>query len=182
MEWLPIPVFLLGELHEQRSLVGYSPQGSQRVRHNWVTNIFIIIICNINIKVIYICIISCNRHKNRKFKGLRALCHFLFQGIFPTQGSNPGLPCCRWIFYQLSQLGSPGILEWVAYLFSSGSSRPRNQTGVSCIAGKFLTSWVTREAIENWKVSGQYDIDNNTINYIAKVLFCYHFFFCYHCN
>ena len=26
----------------------------------------------------------------------------LLQGIFPTQGSNPGLPYFRWIFYQLS--------------------------------------------------------------------------------
>ena len=28
------------------------------------------------------------------------------QGIFPTQGSNPGLPHCRWILYQLSHKGS----------------------------------------------------------------------------
>ena len=26
----------------------------------------------------------------------------LLQGIFPSQGSNPGLPPCRWILYQLS--------------------------------------------------------------------------------
>ena len=31
------------------------------------------------------------------------------QGIFPTQGSNPGLPHCRWILYQLSHKGSPII-------------------------------------------------------------------------
>ena len=29
------------------------------------------------------------------------------QGTFPTQGSNPGLPHCRWILYQLSHQGSP---------------------------------------------------------------------------
>ena len=29
-------------------------------------------------------------------------CHALFQGIFPTQRSNPGLPNCRWILYCLS--------------------------------------------------------------------------------
>ena len=52
-------------------------------------------------------------------------CHFLLQGIFPTQGSNPGLLHCRQIPYQLSCQGSPRILEWVAYPFSSGSSRPR---------------------------------------------------------
>ena len=31
----------------------------------------------------------------------------LLQGIFPTQGSNPGLPHCRRILYQLSYQGSP---------------------------------------------------------------------------
>ena len=31
----------------------------------------------------------------------------LFQGIFPTQESNSGLPHCRWIVYQLSHKGSP---------------------------------------------------------------------------
>ena len=30
----------------------------------------------------------------------------LLQGIFPTQGSNPGLPNCGRIFYQLSHSGS----------------------------------------------------------------------------
>ena len=34
----------------------------------------------------------------------------LLQGIFPTQGSNPSLPCCRRILYQLSHQGSPRIL------------------------------------------------------------------------
>ena len=50
----------------------------------------------------------------------------LLQGIFPTQGSNPGLPHCRQILYQLSHKGSPRILEWVTYSFSSGSFQPRN--------------------------------------------------------
>ena len=70
----------------------------------------------------------------------------LLQGIFPTQGSNPGLPHCRRVLYQLSHKGSPRILEWVAYPFSSRSSQPRNQTGVSCIAGGFFTNWAMREA------------------------------------
>ena len=33
-------------------------------------------------------------------------CHALFQGIFPTQGSNPGILHCRWILYHLSHQGS----------------------------------------------------------------------------
>ena len=64
----------------------------------------------------------------------------LLQGFFPTQESNPGLPLCRQILYQLSYKGGPRILEWVAYPFPRGSSRPRNQTGVSCIAGGFFTN------------------------------------------
>ena len=38
------------------------------------------------------------------------------------------------------------ILEWVAISFSRGSSRPRGQTQVSCIAGRCFTLWATREA------------------------------------
>ena len=51
------------------------------------------------------------------------------------------------------------ILEWVAYPFSSGSSRPRNQTGVSCITGRFFTNWAIRGApiqsshiLKLWKI------------------------------
>ena len=73
-------------------------------------------------------------------------CHSLLKGIFPTQGSNPGLPHWERILYCLSHQGSPRILEWVAIPFSRGSSWPRNWTGVSCTAGGFFTSWATREA------------------------------------
>ena len=37
------------------------------------------------------------------------------------------------------------ILEWIAIPFSRVSCRPRGQTPVSCIVGKFFTSWVTRK-------------------------------------
>ena len=46
----------------------------------------------------------------------------LLQGIFPTQGSNPGLLHCRWFLYQLSHKGSPRILEW--YPFPSPGDPP----------------------------------------------------------
>ena len=42
------------------------------------------------------------------------------------------------------------ILEWVAMPFSRGSSRPRDQTQVSRIAGRFFTDWATREGQEHW--------------------------------
>ena len=70
----------------------------------------------------------------------------LLQGIVPPQGSNPGLLHCRQILYQLSRQGSPRILEWVAYLFSSRSSWPRNRSRVSWIAGGFFTNWAMKEA------------------------------------
>ena len=71
----------------------------------------------------------------------------LLQRIFPTQGSNPGLPHCRRILYQLSYKGSPRILECVVYPFSRGSSWPTNRTGVSFIAVGFFTNWAMREAV-----------------------------------
>ena len=70
----------------------------------------------------------------------------LLQGIFQTQGSNPGLLHCRQILYHLSHKGSPRILEWVAYPFFRGSSRPRNWIGVFCTAGRFFTKWAIKEA------------------------------------
>ena len=53
-------------------------------------------------------------------------CHALLQGIFPTQGLNPGLPHCRWILYCLGLQRKPKILEWVAHPFSKGTSQPRS--------------------------------------------------------
>ena len=47
-------------------------------------------------------------------------CHAVLLGIFPTQGSNPGLLHCRQILYQLSH---PGSLAEVALL--GGLSSPR---------------------------------------------------------
>ena len=71
----------------------------------------------------------------------------LLQGIFPTQELNSGLQHCRQILCQLSHKGSQRTLEWVAYPFSRGSSWPRNQTRVSCVAGGFFTNWAMREAL-----------------------------------
>ena len=70
----------------------------------------------------------------------------LLQGIFPTQGSNPGLLHCRQILLPVEPQGKPKN-EWIAYPFSSGSSWPRCQTMVSCIAGRFFATWAIREAL-----------------------------------
>ena len=46
-------------------------------------------------------------HEDSPGKNTGVGCHALLQGIFPTQGSNPGLPHCRQILYHLSHQGSP---------------------------------------------------------------------------
>ena len=91
-------------------------------------------------------------------------CHALLQGIFPIQRSNPGLPHCRQILYCLSHQGSPRILEWVAMSFSRESSQPRNWTEVSCISGRFFTSWATREAPKTTTIRSS----NPTLRYIPE--------------
>ena len=56
-------------------------------------------------------------------------CRALLQGIFPTQGSNPGLLHCRQILYHLSHQGSPRILEWVASPSPGDLPNPGIKTG-----------------------------------------------------
>ena len=57
----------------------------------------------------------------------------LLQGIFPTQGLNPGLPHCRWILYHLSHQGSSIILEWAIYPFSLKGPLLLQRNRVYCI-------------------------------------------------
>ena len=63
-------------------------------------------------------------HGDSPGKNSRVACHVLHQGIFPTQGSNPGLLHCRGILYWLSHQGSPRILEWVACLSQGDLPHP----------------------------------------------------------
>ena len=46
-------------------------------------------------------------HGNSPGKNARVGCHALLQGIFPTQGWNPGLLHCNQIPHQLNHQGSP---------------------------------------------------------------------------
>jgi len=60
------------------------------------------------------------------------------QGIFWTQGLNPGIPHCGQILCQLNHKGSPRILEWVACPFSSRSSDPGIKLGTPALQGNSL--------------------------------------------
>ena len=72
-------------------------------------------------------------------------CHFLLQGIFLTQGSNPGLPHCRQALYRLSHQESPGSTRQ--------SSKPAWEEGHSLRAGH----WSPR-ACENRRAGEQHKL------------------------
>ena len=57
---------------------------------------------------------------------------------------------CDPIDYMVHGILQARIREWVDFLFSKGSSQPRDQIQVSRIEGGFFTSWATREAQEYW--------------------------------
>ena len=55
------------------------------------------------------------------------------------------------------------ILEWVAFPFSGGSSQPRDRIQVSLTAGRFFTSWATRED------PFRYDLNQIPFDYTVEV-------------
>ena len=70
-------------------------------------------------------------------------------GELPNPGIEPRSPALQVDSLPAEHKGSPRILEWVAYPFSSRSSLPRNRTGVYSIAGGFFTNWAMRKAPES---------------------------------
>ena len=60
------------------------------------------------------------------------------------------LTLCDPMGYTVHGILQDRILEWVAFLFSKGSPKPRDKTKVSHIAGRFFTVWATRKAQEYW--------------------------------
>ena len=56
------------------------------------------------------------------------------------------LTLCDPMAYTVHGILQVRILEWIAFHFSRRSSQPRNWTQVSRTAGRFFTSWTTREA------------------------------------
>ena len=57
---------------------------------------------------------------------------FLPTTVFTTQGSNPGLPHCRWILYQLSHKGSPRIPRILPLLQEIFPTQDSNQGLLHC--------------------------------------------------
>ena len=59
---------------------------------------------------------------------------------------------CNPIDYTIHGILQARILKWVVFPFFRGSYQPKDPTQVSYIAGRFFTSWATREAQEYWSV------------------------------
>ena len=63
-------------------------------------------------------------------------CHALLQRIFPTQGSNPGLPRCRQVLYRLSFRARAS--HFSGFSTCCGAQAPEHVSFRSCDAG---TQW-----------------------------------------
>ena len=67
-----------------------------------------------------------------------------------VQVAQSCLTLCDLMEYTVHGILWARILEWVAFLFLRGSSQPRDRFQVSGIAGRFFSSWATREIQEYW--------------------------------
>ena len=68
-------------------------------------------------------------HRDSPGKNTGVGCHALFSGIFPTQGSNPGLPHCRHILYHLSHQGSLDATKTSIFILRFRSPHRENFIG-----------------------------------------------------
>ena len=71
---------------------------------------------------------------------------------------------CDPVDYTVHGILQAGILEWVAFPFSRGSSPPRDGTQVSHIAGRFFTSQATRE--DPWRELREEQSNNHPVLWI----------------
>ena len=149
-KWQPTPVFLPGESQGRWSLMGCSLWGCTESDTTEVTAasaapfhclpyVLYLFIWEWAFRLSPVCLVTqlcltlcdpkdCSPpasavHGDSSGKNNGVGCHALLKGIFPTQGSNPGLAHCRQILYHLSHQGSPRILE--AHN-SKESFQPRN--------------------------------------------------------
>ena len=77
-------------------------------------------------------------HGDSPCKNTGVGCHAFLQGIFPTQGSNPGLLYCKWVLYQLSHQGSCDFYFYffklgVATVFETCDANSLSKTGICLV-------------------------------------------------
>ena len=89
---------------------------------------------------------SCDKYFQFIFLKMSLFClHFFLYFSMYVKVTQLYPILCDFMDYTVHGVLQARILEWVAYLLSSGSSWPRNWTRVSCIAGRFFTTWAIRE-------------------------------------
>ena len=69
-------------------------------------------------------------------------CLSLLQGVFPTQGLNPGLPHCWWILYLLSHCRSPKAAQYQTNVVPVASTSFSGCVGFAALLG---WGWMNRE-------------------------------------
>ena len=135
-------IFLPGKSHRERSLVGYilwSHKESDSTEHAR-THLFLCVFMCVYIHMIY----------NYNF----CVYIYIYMCICVLVVQFCPAPCshtdCSPPGSSVHGIFQTRILEWISIPFSKGSSQPRNQTWVSCIAGKLFTDWASREGLKGW--------------------------------
>ena len=108
--WQPTAVFLPGEFHGQGSLAAAAhgiteSHRTERLTFHWFHIHDFKLRSALSPAQLFGTKLLCPWEFPSKDTGVG--CHFLLQGLFPTQGSNPGFLHCRQILYRLSYKGSP---------------------------------------------------------------------------
>ena len=98
------------------------------------------------------------------------LSHSLSNSLRPHGLQHARLPTWQADSLPSEPPGMPWILEWVAYPFPRASPQPRNQTRVYCLAGRFFTSWATREASPSTNIRAW-----NQQLYVKGISCCFYF-------
>ena len=102
---------IYGVAHSQTRLKWLSSSSSslhtQQILGTWIKKLINNCFPTVQVKVAQLCLTLCHpmdytAHGVLQVRMLGVGCHFLLQGMFPTQESNPGLPHCRRILYQMS--------------------------------------------------------------------------------
>ena len=110
-------------------------------------------------------------HGDSPAKNTGVGCHALFQGIFPTQWLNPGLPHCRQILHCLKHQGSPRILEWVAIPSPGDLPDPGIELGSPALPADSLPAELPGKPLSTFYLYLLVIIRYGTRSIIQKLLF-----------
>ena len=124
--------------------------------------LFACLLFNFHGSIVWLNIHTCTHSWLTKFCYLKVKLLSHVQLCDPMDCSLPG--------FSIHGIFQARVLEWVAISFSRGSSWPRDQTQVSCIAGRRFTLWATREAHQS-SVTWRYAL--RWISYVSTYIHCF---------